>query len=131
MMKLSFEDSRKVLDDYIEEVSAWHDSNKLNQTPTYNALLDKSVWGKYYQEDVSYFRGLADIKSKFIALKGYFSKLKHEMPVAVRIKADGVLDYIQEQIKLIDVKMYAAKEQLEYYKTIVYVVGNFSYGDYA
>lgn len=130
-MALSFDESKKILDNFIEETLEWHENNKLNETPTYDSLLDKRVWGTYYQSDINYFRQLTDIKSKFISLKGYFSKLKSEMQVPLQVKADNVLSYIQEQIKLVDAKLYATKEQLEFYKTVVYVIGNFSYGDYA
>ena len=130
-MKVSIEDSKKVLDDYINEVHTWYGANSLNETPTYDSLLDKKVWGTKYQQDINYFRQLSDIKSKFIALKGYFSKLKAEMQVPLQIKADNVIKYIQEQIKLVENKMWGTKEQLEYYKTVVYVIGSFSYGDYA
>lgn len=128
--KITFDEAKQVLDDYIEELNLWFKENKPLETPTYNQLLSKDVWGTSYQKDLKYFKDISEIKSKLFALKTYFTKMKSEAPAAFYKKHDVVLSYIDDKIKDVDNRLFTVREQLIYYQTVIKVIMNFSFGDY-
>lgn len=130
MSVITFEEAKQLLDDYIENLREWYKENKPLTTPTYNELLSKDKWGESYQQDLKYFKELSEIKSKFLGLRTVFMKMKSEAQAVFHKKYDTVLDYIADQTKLVDNKLFTTREQLVYYQTVIRVVMNFGYGDY-
>lgn len=119
----------QVVEDFKGEVRTWLKENNLTTLPDYVKLNDKVVLGTHYRNDQVYYEKLSDYKSTCFALIAYFNgtKVKAVSREDIRL-VDFTVDSLNTLAKEIDSKIEAGRKRLDFYKTVVYMIGNVIYG---
>lgn len=123
-----FEQSSKVVEEFINETQEYLKKSKLSDLPEYSKLRDKDILGKIYTNDIQYYERLTEFKSTFYGLIAYYTKEHLNANREEKRKIDNMIDYLTNKSKEIDTKLEAAKNRLSFYKTITYMIGNVLYG---
>jgi hypothetical protein len=126
----SFEEAKKVFDEYHKETAKWVRENRLTEMPEYESMRDKGTIGKHYRDDTLFFEEVSNLKSKYFALRSYFNKEHADANREQKREIDVIIAQIDDYNKLLDATMSAARARLKLYESIIYLVANFSYGDF-
>lgn len=124
----TFMQAKEALDNFVTEVNSWTKENKLSELPEYRKLNEKEVLGTHYRIDQIYFEKVTSYKSTFFSLQSFFTNLQSTADRETKRQIDSVLDLIHQKIKEMDTLLEAGKHRLQFYKTVVYMVGNVIYG---
>ena len=127
-MKITYNDAKKVLDGYHEEAKAWLKSNSLTELPEYNRLMDKEVLGKHYRLDQIYFERLTTYKSTYFGLISFFTSLDITASREDKRNIENSITFLNNKVRELDSKIEAGRNRLQFYKTVVYMIGNVVYG---
>lgn len=124
------EQGKQVLEQFNKEVMEWLDKHKISKLPAYESLRDKETFGNSYRTDQHYYEQVANFRAQYFALKGYFSKIKSQLPPRASGSLDDVLSYISDQLKMVDTYTEIARQRIKFYDSLAYVISNMSFGDY-
>lgn len=125
---ITYEEARKALDSFINEVNTWIKQNSLTELPEYRKLNDKVVLGTHYRTDQIYFEKITRFKSTFFGLQAFFTEMESKADREHKRLIDATLNQINQKIREMDTLLEAGKHRLQFYKTVVYMVGNVIYG---
>lgn len=125
---ISVEDAKEALDSFIHDVNDWVKKNELTELPEYNKLTDKVVLGTHYRLDQIYFEKITKFKSRFFSLQAFFTNLEYTANREHKRIIDSALSQVGQKIREMDTLLEAGKQRLQFYKTVVYMVGNAIYG---
>lgn len=126
----TFEDAKVITESFCTEVTEWCNKNKPQELNKYSELKNKEIMGNAYRNDQNYYEKLSQFKAKFIGLRGYFLKMQGSSDRITTRNIDTTLTVIDEQIKLLDTDMFAMRSRLKFYETIIFMIANFSFGDF-
>jgi hypothetical protein len=130
-VEITIEKAKTILDNFIEEVSEYIKNKKLSELPSYSELQVKEKIGKLYREDQYYFEKLAGYKANFYGIKNFFAKIGlGKTDRVLNRELDAIQSSIDQRIKHLDVLVSRAKQRINFYDRIIYLVSNMSYGDY-
>lgn len=125
---MNFEQSSKVVEDFINEVQNWLKLNKLAELPDYSKLKNKEILGELYTNDIRYCEQLSNYKSTFYGLISYYNKEHSEATREGKRDIENMITYLNNKSKELDTKLDSAKTRLSFYKTVIYMIGNILYG---
>lgn len=126
----TLEEAKTIFEDFHQEASTWLKNNSLTAMPEYSELTVKAVIGQHYRDDTLYFESVSDYKSRYFALRSYFNKAHADATREGKRDIDTIISQVDDYIKLLDTSLNAARARLKLYESIIYLVSNFSYGDY-
>jgi hypothetical protein len=130
-MSVTLEQAKKVLDKYTEETTKFLKEYKLSELPAYSELQTKETLVEHYREDQYYFEKVSNFKANFYGIKNFFLKFKAENTDRVTTReVDAIEGIINEKIKHLDVVSSTAKQRINFYDRIIYLISNMSFGDY-
>ena len=128
---MDFEKYKESIDEFAKKVNMFVKENTLNELKEFNRLQEKENIGEDYRQAQWYFENISNFKAKYFSLKAYFSKILSEKTERVLVrKVENILSYLDEQIKYLDIIMASAKQRIKFYESVIYLVGNFNYGNY-
>lgn len=122
---------KETVNDFIIDMFNWKKENPKTELKQYKDLKDKDTMGKVYRNDQNYYEKLSAFKSKLMGIKGYIIKLKDGNLDRVSSRsADSLIEYIDEQVKILDSEMVVMRSRLKFYENVIFMISNFSYGDF-
>ena len=128
---MTFEETKKAVDDFAVEVNTFVKENKMNELKEFSKLQEKENIGADYRQAQWFFENISHFKAKYFSLKAYFTNmLSNNSERTLTRKVEGMINYIEQQIKHLDIIMFAAKQRIKFYESVIYLVGNFNYGNY-
>lgn len=127
-MKITYKDAKKVLDEYHEEAKEWLRNNNLTELPEYSKLMDKQVLGTHYRLDQIYFERLTTYKSTYFGLISFFNTLDITASREDKRNIENAIVFLNNKVKELDSRIEAGRNRLQFYKTVVYMIGNVVYG---
>ncbi len=117
--------------DFYDDVKAWLKDNTLTEMLEYKAYQNKDVLGPNYRKDQWYYEKLSNFKSKFMGIKGFYIRFRVDKPLRDVIrKIDGEVEYIDNQMKMLDNLLITARTRVKFYEDIMFLISNFTYGNY-
>lgn len=119
---------KEVIENFNKEVSQWIKNNKLTVLPEYVKLQDKVTLGTHYRLDQVYFEQLTYYKSTYFGLVAYLNSLTASPDRDVKRYVERTVELLQSKIKEIDSLLDSGRNRLQFYKTVVYMIGNAIYG---
>lgn len=125
---ITYQDAKDVLDNFNKETGEWVKHNTLTELPDYHELNKKETLGTHYRLDQIYYEHLTKYKSTYFALQSFFTNMQITASREENRNITNILAGIQQKIKEIDTLLDAGKHRLQFYKTVVYMVGNVIYG---
>lgn len=126
--KITYAEAKQVMDSYHNEAKEWLKNNDLTELPEYNKLVDKQTLGKHYRLDQIYFERLTTYKSTYFGLISFFNNLDMTAGREEKRNIENAIVFLNNKVKELDSKIEAGRNRLQFYKTIVYMVGNVVYG---
>lgn len=124
-----YEDYKDLIEEFSTEVLEWTKSNSLSTLPEYNQLQNKVILGQCFRHDQLYFEQLADYKATYFGLASFLTKqLSITTDREIKRNIEALIDSVTTKIKELDTRLEAGKKRLDFYKTIVYMIGNIIYG---
>lgn len=126
--EITFYDAKKALDTFIKEVNLWVKEHSLTELPEYNKLVNKVILGTHYRKDQIYFEKITKFKSTFFSLQAFFTSMESKADREYKRLIETTLSQISQKIREMDTLLEAGKHRLQFYKTVVYMVGNVIYG---
>jgi hypothetical protein len=128
---MEFEKAKSIVDNFNSEVAIFLKENKMSELRQFSDLQTKENIGTDYRHDQWYFENISSFKAKYFSLRAYFLKLQSDNSERVLgRKIDGLLAFIDEQIKMLDITVATAKQRIKFYESVIYLVANFNYGNY-
>lgn len=115
---------------YKEQVDLWLESSSLTDLKQYSDLQNKDIIGTVYRNDQNYFEQVSSFKAKFYSVKSYLLSLKDGADRASLRELTLMLDYIESQIRHLDIIIAVAKQRIKFYESLIYLISNMSYGDF-
>jgi hypothetical protein len=125
---MNFAEYKLVIEDFNATVTDWLKANKLQGLPEYHKLQDKETLGVCYRHDQIYYEQLTEYKSTYFALSAFLTNQLLEADRETKRNIETLIDTINIKVKALDTKIEAGKKRLDFYKTIVYLIGNVIYG---
>lgn len=128
---MTFEETKKIVEEFAVEVNNFTKENRLNDLKEFSKLQEKENIGADYRQAQWFFENISYFKAKYFSLKAYFTNmLSNNSERTLTRKVEGMINYIEQQIKHLDIIMFAAKQRIKFYESVIYLVGNFNYGNY-
>jgi len=128
---MQLEEMTKSIEEFAKQVNDFTHVNKLNDLKDFSRLQEKENIGSDYRQAQWYFENVSSFKAKYFSLKAYFTKMLAENSERTTVrKVENMLSYLDEQIKYLDIIMASAKQRIKFYESVIYLVGNFNYGNY-
>jgi hypothetical protein len=130
-IKEKFNQSKKVIADFNEQVKDYTSKNSLNELPAFDELQKKEVIGDIYREDQVYYETISDFRSKYFGLESFFIKMRSETSDRVLVREiDEMIKYVSKKEEMLRSLSYTAKDRIKFYQNVIYLVANMTYGDF-
>lgn len=123
-----YNEYKEVIESFNTEVLNWFKENTLSSLPEYHKLNNKNILGTCFRNDQLYFEKLADFKSTYFGLSAFLTKELSKADRESKRSIELLIDSINIKIKEVDTRVEAGRKRLDFYKTVVYMIGNVIYG---
>ena len=124
----TYTEYKDLIEEFNTEVLEWTKSNSLSVLPEYNQLQNKVILGQCFRNDQLHFEQLADYKATYFGLSSFLTKQLSTTDREVKRNIESLIDSVSTKIKELDTRIEAGRKRLDFYKTVVYMIGNVIYG---